>query len=247
MVAAPTGSDRSRTCLARSSPRARTRPAAAPTAGAMPRPACASVKVALVSATTRSASQDQLQAAGGAGAVDRGDDRPGRGSQPGHQGGQGLDHGGQEPVAAVRLGQHGPEEAQVGAGAEGRPGPGQDQHPHLVVGLGQVQGVVGLGQHRGGERVALGRAVQRDPGGRAPALVAELGFAGHAGGPIFRAAGHGFSRWDGIAAVRERRYSPSPLAWGSGRVEAATPAPSSPTTTKFSALRLGSSYRRTSR
>ncbi len=36
-----------------------------------------------------------------------------------------------------------------------------------------------------------------------------------------------------------RRYSPSPLACGSGRVELATPSPSRPTTTKLSARRLG--------
>src|SRR5260221_9048874 len=51
----------------------------------------------------------------------------------------------------------------------------------------------------------------------------------------------------GMSTWRERRYSPRPLACGSGRVEAATPRPSRPTTTKFSARRFGSSYRRTSR
>ena len=42
-----------------------------------------------------------------------------------------------------------------------------------------------------------------------------------------------------MSAWRLRRYSPRPLACGSGRAEAATPAPSRPVTTKFSACRFG--------
>src|ERR1017187_235713 len=49
------------------------------------------------------------------------------------------------------------------------------------------------------------------------------------------------SRAAGTSMARERRYSPRPLACGSGLVEAPTPAPSRPTTTKFSACRLASS------
>ena len=45
----------------------------------------------------------------------------------------------------------------------------------------------------------------------------------------------------GTSTRRERRYSPRLLAWGSGRVDEATPSPSSPCTTKLRASRLGSS------
>ena len=40
-------------------------------------------------------------------------------------------------------------------------------------------------------------------------------------------------------------YSPSALAWGSVLVHDATPSPRNPTMTKFNALRLGNSWRRT--
>ena len=53
------------------------------------------------------------------------------------------------------------------------------------------------------------------------------------------------SRRAGTSTSRLRRYSPSPLAWGSGRVDEATPSPSSPTTTKLRARRLGKAWRRT--
>ncbi len=43
-----------------------------------------------------------------------------------------------------------------------------------------------------------------------------------------------------IATIRERAHSPSPLACGSKRVDAATPRPSSPWITTFTAPRLGS-------
>jgi hypothetical protein len=42
------------------------------------------------------------------------------------------------------------------------------------------------------------------------------------------------------ATIRERTHSPSPLAWGSNRVEAATPSPSSPRIRTLTAPRLGS-------
>ena len=45
----------------------------------------------------------------------------------------------------------------------------------------------------------------------------------------------------GRSTWRERRYSPRPFACGSARVDAATPSPSSPTTTKLSARMFGSS------
>src|SRR4029453_5936572 len=51
----------------------------------------------------------------------------------------------------------------------------------------------------------------------------------------------------GRSTTRARNPPPPPLARGSARVEDETPSPSSPTTTKFSERRFGSSYRRTSR
>ena len=49
----------------------------------------------------------------------------------------------------------------------------------------------------------------------------------------------------GSSTIRERRYSPKPFAWGSTRVDEATPSPSRPITTKFSERMLGSGYRLT--
>ena len=49
------------------------------------------------------------------------------------------------------------------------------------------------------------------------------------------------SRCSGTSTTRLRRYSPRPLACGSGRVDDATPSPRSPCTTKLTARRLGSS------
>ena len=46
-----------------------------------------------------------------------------------------------------------------------------------------------------------------------------------------------------MSTIRLRRYSPSPLACGSGRVDEATPSPSRPTTTKLRARRLGNAWR----
>ena len=43
----------------------------------------------------------------------------------------------------------------------------------------------------------------------------------------------------GTSTRRDRRYSPRLLAWGSGRVDEATPSPSSPWTTKLRASRFG--------
>lgn len=43
--------------------------------------------------------------------------------------------------------------------------------------------------------------------------------------------------------MRDRTYSPSPLACASGRVDEATPSPSKPCTTTLSARRFGSSKR----
>ena len=51
----------------------------------------------------------------------------------------------------------------------------------------------------------------------------------------------------GCRRSRARNHSPRPLACGSCRVEAATPSPSRPWTTKLSARRFGSSTRSTSR
>src|SRR3954447_3487828 len=59
--------------------------------------------------------------------------------------------------------------------------------------------------------------------------------------------GHQGIRSTGTSIRRERRYSPSPLACGSGRVLAATPSPSRPTITTFTARRLGRPKTRTSR
>ena len=47
-----------------------------------------------------------------------------------------------------------------------------------------------------------------------------------------------------MSMVRERSHSPSALACGSKRVDEATPSPSSPSMTKFSARRLGRSASR---
>jgi enoyl-CoA hydratase len=49
------------------------------------------------------------------------------------------------------------------------------------------------------------------------------------------------SRSAGTVTIRERRYSPRPLACGSGRVVADTPGASRPWTTKLRARRFGSS------
>ena len=76
------------------------------------------------------------------------------------------------------------------------------------------------------------------------------GYSGRSAGPGWRVVGArrqlGRAR-PGCRPARLRRYSPRPLAWGSGRVDEATPSPSSPTTTKLSAHRFGNAKRRTSR
>ena len=53
--------------------------------------------------------------------------------------------------------------------------------------------------------------------------------------------GRPYSRWAGTGTRRERRYSPRPLAWASGRVVADTPGASRPWMTKLRASRFGSS------
>src|SRR5690606_29395339 len=53
----------------------------------------------------------------------------------------------------------------------------------------------------------------------------------------------GHSNSSGMSTRRERSHSPSALACGSNRVDAATPSPRSPTMTKLRARRLGNAAR----
>ena len=63
---------------------------------------------------------------------------------------------------------------QVGAGAEAAAAPGDDDRPHLVVGVGAVEGIDQLAHHRAGEGVELVGAVERDGGDRAVDVVGDL-------------------------------------------------------------------------
>src|SRR5262245_57490872 len=58
---------------------------------------------------------------------------------------------------------------------------------------------------------------------------------------VGKLAKRGHRSASGMSTWRDRSHSPSAFACGSNRVEAATPRPSSPWMTKFSACRLGSS------
>src|SRR4051812_10884768 len=91
--------------------------------------------------------------------------------------------------------------------------------------------------HADGVEAALGDQL----GGRAQDPLPPVGVAGA------HALGHQRTSSAGTSTSRERRYSPSPLAWGSGRVLEATPSPSSPTITTLTARRFGSAKTRISR
>src|SRR5271165_3109034 len=82
------------------------------------------------------------------------------------------------------------------------------------------------------------------PVGDRRAFGAHLGTSGGSGkgggepGRLLSGHVNGAARAAGTETVRERRYSPRPLAWASGRVVAATPGASRPSTTKLMARRL---------
>ena len=79
------------------------------------------------------------------------------------------------PAAGPRRSNVSPPDAEVGAGAERPPGAGHDHRPHGVVGVGLVEGVEQLLEHRAGEGVELLGPVQRDDRRRPVDLVGDLG------------------------------------------------------------------------
>ena len=99
----------------------------------------------------------------------------------------------------------------------------------------------------GGCIACVPTSVQRRDRSPTPAEI----LPGHAGldavAGIVAAEGAAFSNAVGIGTTLARRYSPRLFACGSLRSDAATPSPSSPRTTKFSASRFGSSTRSTTR
>ena len=92
------------------------------------------------------------------------------------------------------------------------------------------------GQRRGRQKPAKRQQLRRRSA-RLPGTGAGLRRAG-----VSRERrGRPYSRSAGTGTRRERRYSPRPLAWASGRVVADTPGASRPWMTKLRASRFGSS------
>ncbi len=115
---------------------------------------------------------------------------------------------------------------EVGARAEGCSRVGQHQCPDAGIGARSLDMSRELGDELPRERVAVLRRIERHR--RDAALHREM--------DEFR-AGHRSS--SGMSMDRERSHSPSALACGSKRVDDATPSPSRPSMTKFSARRFG--------
>ena len=87
-----------------------------------------------------------------------------------------------------------------------------------------------------GATAAAGHGRAGDGGAVGPAVRQRGGAEVHP-----RVPGEAAARSAGTVTIRERRYSPRPLACGSGRVVADTPGASRPWTTKLRARRFGSS------